>query len=150
MAKANVSDVAQYILEKLGRLTTWKLQKLCYYSQAWGLVWDEEPLFSARIEAWANGPVIPTLYEKLIGRFYVSHIAMGQPDRLKKYQEETIDIVLKVYGGKSSQWLSELTHREAPWQNARLRAGLSIGERGNAEISHDDMAEYYGGLYAQA
>ena len=34
--------------------TSWKLQKLVYYCQAWSLVWDEEPLFEARIEAWAN------------------------------------------------------------------------------------------------
>ena len=31
-------DVAQYILEKLGAMPAMKLQKLCYYSQAWSLV----------------------------------------------------------------------------------------------------------------
>ena len=42
---ANVFDVAKYILEKLGTLSTMKLQKLCYYCQAWSLVWDDTPLF---------------------------------------------------------------------------------------------------------
>jgi uncharacterized phage-associated protein len=43
---ANVHDVAAYILEKVGEpISTMKLQKLVYYSQAWHLAWDEEPLF---------------------------------------------------------------------------------------------------------
>ena len=141
-------DVAQYILSKLGKITTWKLQKLCYYSQAWSLVWDEEPLFNERIEAWANGPVIPTLYEKHRGAFYITSVE-GDPSKLSKGQRETVDAVIKWYGDKTSNWLSELTHQEAPWCNARQRAGLVPGERGNSEITLDDLAEYYGGLYAQ-
>src|SRR5689334_14747494 len=42
-----------------------KLQKLCYYAQAWSLALDGKPLFGERIEAWAHGPAIPALY----GRF---------------------------------------------------------------------------------
>ena len=30
---AHVQDVAQYILERRGEITAWKLQKLVYYSQ---------------------------------------------------------------------------------------------------------------------
>ena len=54
--KIRVFDVAAYILEQKGSMTTMKLQKLVYYSQAWSLVWDEKPLFEEAIEAWANGP----------------------------------------------------------------------------------------------
>lgn len=42
---ANVFDTAKYILEFRGKMSTMKLQKLCYYSQAWALVWDDAPLF---------------------------------------------------------------------------------------------------------
>jgi uncharacterized phage-associated protein len=31
---ASVHDVASYILHKTGSISTWKLQKLAYYSQA--------------------------------------------------------------------------------------------------------------------
>lgn len=62
MATAN--DVAQYVLEQSGKMTTIKLQKLVYYCQAWSLVWTESPLFDDRIEAWANGPVVPSLYRQ--------------------------------------------------------------------------------------
>ena len=37
-----VFDVASYILKKSGKMTTMKLQKLIYYSQAWALVWYEK------------------------------------------------------------------------------------------------------------
>jgi uncharacterized phage-associated protein len=144
---ANVVDVAQYILDQRGPITTWKLQKLCYYSQAWSLVWDDEPLFDERIEAWANGPVIPDLYSLHRSRYTVGNLG-GDAGALDADQEETVDAVLAFYGDKSSSWLSELTHREAPWLNARRRDGLGPGLRGTAEIQLDEMAEYYGGLYA--
>ena len=67
-----VHDVAAYILNKTGEITAMKLQKLVYYSQVWSLVWDEQPLFEARIEAWANGPVIPELYNEHRGQFLVN------------------------------------------------------------------------------
>ena len=35
----SIFDVAAYVLDKLGVMTTMKLEKLCYYSQAWSLVW---------------------------------------------------------------------------------------------------------------
>lgn len=144
----SVLDVASYILRKQGRMTTWKLQKLCYYSQAWSLVWDDGPLFKDRIEAWANGPVVPALYQVHKGQFSILGVD-GKPDRLAPDQVETIDAVLKVYGGKTSNWISELTHMEAPWRDARHRARLRPGDRGNAEIKRGDMAEYYGGLSAE-
>lgn len=146
---ANVFDVAQYILDKRGRLTTWKLQKLCYYSQAWSLVWDGEPLYKEKIEAWANGPVVPALYEKHRGKFYINSID-GNPQKLNRTQRETVDAVLKAYGKKPSSWLSASTHRERPWKDARSRAHLALGERGNSVIRLDDMAEYYEGLNAES
>ncbi len=56
---ADVFDVAAYILNKQGRMTTMKLQKLCYYAQAWHLVWAEKPLFDEPIQAWGEWPGMP-------------------------------------------------------------------------------------------
>lgn len=141
---ANVFDVAAYILQQRGEMTAWKLQKLVYYSQAWSLVWDEVPLFEERIEAWANGPVCPELYQVHRGHFTVTRIERGDPDGLTADQRETVEAVLRHYGDRTSQWLSDLTHREDPWRNARR--GLADGERGNVEITHGAMADYYGCL----
>ncbi len=60
----SVHDVAAIILQECGEMTAMKLQKLVYYSQAWSLVWDDAPSFPEEIQAWANGPVVPVLYEK--------------------------------------------------------------------------------------
>ena len=140
----SVYDVAQYILDKQGEMTTWKLQKLVYYSQAWSLVWDERAMFPHRIEAWANGPVSPDLYNQHRGSFLATKITGGNPRALDKDNRETVDAVLMHYGDKSSQWLSDLTHREDPWRDARR--GLADGDRGNVEITHGAMADYYGNL----
>jgi uncharacterized phage-associated protein len=141
---ASVHDVAAYILQKHGRMTAMKLQKLVYYSQAWSLVWDEAPLFLEPIEAWANGPVVRDLYEHHRGRFNVDNWPRGDPSALTADQRETIDAVLAYYGKQSSLWLSALTHEEAPWRNAR--GGLPPGAPGGHMITHEAMAEYYSSL----
>jgi uncharacterized phage-associated protein len=141
---ANVHDVAAYILQKYGgTMTSMKLQKLAYYSQAWSLVWDEEPLFSERIEAWVNGPVTPDLYDQHRGQFKVSTWP-GDPNKLEHSEKETVDAVIGFYGKRSSMELSQMTHQEDPWIKARQ--GLAPSERGNKEITLSSMAEYYGGL----
>ena len=143
---ASVFDVAAYLLEKCGSMTHMRLQKLIYYSQAWSLVWDEKPLFNDKIEAWANGPVVPSLASKLKGRFRVNknHLDKGAASNLTPAQRDTINGVLDFYGHRDAQWLSDLTHMEAPWREARK--GLAPGERGQQEISHASLAEYYGSL----
>mgnify|MGYP005853189457 CR=1 FL=1 len=142
--KTTVFDVAAYVLNKIGTLTTMKLHKLVYYCQAWSLVWDEQPLFEERIEAWANGPVVRDLFSYHKGQYYIGGVDLGNPKVLSDMQKETIDSVLNFYGDKSAQWLIELTHMEDPWKNARI--GLALTERGDQEISHESMAEYYSSL----
>jgi uncharacterized phage-associated protein len=143
---ATVFDVAKYILTLTGPITTMKLQKLVYYSQAWSLVWDEKPLFNDRIEAWANGPVTPALYYTHRGIFQIDADSIdGDIKHLTKTERETIQAVVKGYGKKSSQWLIELSHSETPWNEAR--GGLENGARGNSVISHASMAEYYSSLF---
>jgi len=140
-----VHDVAAYILAKKGQMTAMKLQKLVYYSQAWSLVWDEKPIFAEPIEAWANGPVAPALYAKHRGSFEVGALAGGSKDALSPAERETVDTVLQTYGDFTAAQLSELTHSEAPWRDAR--ESLAPGERGSKEITHADLAEFYGALY---
>lgn len=141
---ANVHDVAALILERNdGEMTAMKLEKLVYYAQAWHLVWEEKPLFDARIEAWANGPVVKELYDRHRGHFTVPSWD-GDPSALTSSEQGTIEAVLRAYGSYTAHQLSELTHREDPWRQAR--AGLRDGERGNAVISTASMHEYYHGL----
>lgn len=142
-----VFDVAAYILEKMEPMTTMKLQKLVYYSQAWSLVWDEKLLFEESIEAWANGPVVRELFDYHRGMYEISEMPIGNPRLLNQEQRETVDAVLDYYGDKSAQWLIELTHMEDPWKQARR--GLQPLERGNRVMSLDTIADYYSSLPAE-
>lgn len=153
--KVTVFDVAAFILRKCGPMSAMKLQKLVYYCQAWSLVWDGKPMFSEDIEAWANGPVVRKLYNAHRGCFKVTasthdSIKDACPEQLDADSVETIEQVLKFYGQKDAQWLSELTHKELPWIEARGRQ--ADGEYSDAVITHASMEEYYSSLldHAQA
>lgn len=137
-------DVAQFILDRLGPMPAMKLQKLVYYAHAWSLVWDEKPLFPNRIEAWANGPVIPDLYDAHRGQFEVGAVPGADVSRLTDANRKSIESVLEFYGDRSGQWLSDLTHSERPWLEARQ--GLAPGEPAHVPITDAQMAEYYGSL----
>jgi uncharacterized phage-associated protein len=137
-----------YFLEKArpNGMSTMKLQKLCYYAQAWHLAWDEVPLFSNRIEAWANGPVIREVYEGHRGEFSVSEWLSGNSANLAQSERETADAVWQNYGSMTGHQLSILTHSEAPWRDAR--SGLSDTTRSNREITQESLQDYYGALAA--
>ena len=144
---ASVADVAAYVLEEHGPLTAMKLHKLLYYAQAWHLVWDEEPLFEERIEAWANGPVVPAIYRQHRGQFRIDSWD-GDAGNLVPNEAESVDVVLEDYGHMSAHDLSVLSHREAPWRDAR--GDLRQGERSTEEITTAAMHEYYDGLLDEA
>ncbi|MBA3021267.1 Panacea domain-containing protein [Propionicimonas sp.] len=142
---AAVLDVATFILHEHGPMTAMKLQKLVYYSQSWHLVWEDCELFPERIEAWANGPVVPDLYREHRRQFRLSESDIsGNPAMLDKPEKSTVMAVLKYYGKLSAQQLSDLTHSEEPWKGAR--EGYGPGERSYDIIPLSAMAEYYGSL----
>lgn len=143
----SVHDVAAYILKKMGPMTTWKLQKLVYYSQAWSLVWDEDELFPEECRAWANGPVVTELYNTHRGQFRIESLEVGDPSALTDDQAESVDAVLEYYGGRTPRWLRELTHLEDPWINARGDA--AEGQRSDEIIPKQAMVDYYSKIEKQ-
>src|SRR6266540_5577635 len=68
----------------------------------------------------------------------------GDSDALDEGEAESVRAVLDYYGDWPAHQLSELTHREAPWRDAR--AGLAPGERGEREIPQTVLYEFYDGL----
>jgi uncharacterized phage-associated protein len=141
---ADVFDVSQYILARRGEMTAMKLQKLVYYSQAWHIAWTDNVLFENRIEAWADGPVCIDLFKHHRGVFRVSKLRKGQADHLTDDEKDTVERVLSFYGEKSPQWLSDLTHIEDPWKEARQ--GIPDRAVSNNEITPRSMGSYYASL----
>lgn len=142
----SIFDVAGYILEKLGGTTSMKLQKLCYYAQAWSLAWDDVPLFSDDFQAWAGGPVCPELFDKHRGRFELPADFFGEVDAgiFTDTQRETLDAVIRDYRDMEPFELSDLTHQEMPWRSARV--GVPTGERGTSVMDKEVIRDYYAGL----
>lgn len=143
---ATVFGVAEYILEQVGFVSTMKLQKLMYYSQAYSLVHYGKPLFGEDFEAWANGPVCPDLFRIHRGKFVVGPGELSYPEspRTTEVSVEArgaIDHVLKTLGSYSGRKLSGLTHCEKPWLEAR--AGVKEGERCNTVITKEAIRRYY-------
>lgn len=141
---ANVIDVAAYVLEQIGSVTTMKLQKLVYYSQARSLVKCDKPLFADEIQAWANGPVSPRLYRVHSGKYMIGKGALGSAgaaDNLSPHEKAIADDVIRELGSYSGEQLRALTHNELPWQEARK--GYAPGQICNVPISVDSMKRYY-------
>jgi uncharacterized phage-associated protein len=132
---ASARDVAMYLLSK-GTPQGLCLQKLLYYSQAWALVWNEQPLFPDKIRAWDLGPVVGDLWhDAKSGRLG------GDPARLTDVERATVDAVFDYYGHRPAEWLSELTHRERPWADVYVRE-----VRPCRIITHEAMRQYYGAV----
>lgn len=143
---ATVFDVTKYILHECGKMSTWKLQKLCYYSQAWHLAWTGLPMFGEEFEAWANGPVCPELFHAHQGKFSVdiNDFSKGTPENLTEDEKDSVNVVIRDYGDMAPYDLRELSHSEAPWKDARN--GLPDGAKCRTVITKESMGEYYGSL----
>jgi uncharacterized phage-associated protein len=146
MSKQNTSlDVAQYFLAKAledGELVSQlKMQKLVYYAYVWTLVRNGAALFEEPIEAWANGPVVPQLYEALrsygsspIDEKFLEGIE-SYDELVKKFDPEvleTLDEVYENYMTKTAFELVVMTHEEEPWKQAR--AGLGPKDRSSNKL----------------
>ena len=76
------------------------------------------------------------------GRFVVdSDFLAGHPScDFDSDAIETMNSVLDYYGDKEPQWLSDLTHKEAPWKEARV--GVPTGFPCSAVITKESMQQY--------
>lgn len=143
-ASVGALDVAAYILDKFGELDAMRLQKLTYYSQAWYLAWKGEPLFNDPIEAWANGPVVRRLYREHRGQFVLqAGVIPGVPDKLSSDQKRVIDSVCSSYGNLTGWQLSQLSHEEFPWVEARRRAKVQDGDPSTERIDPEDILTFF-------
>ena len=67
MPPFDAKAIANFLLalDEMGHaLTPMKLQKLVYFSHGWHLAMLNSALIDENVEAWAFGPVIPSLYHE--------------------------------------------------------------------------------------
>lgn len=139
---ATVIDVAAYILREYGPMTTMKLQKLVFYSQAESLSRHGRPLFSDDFQAWRGGPVCTTLYAQHRGKFIIRDGELPAiHGMLNGTEQNIIDTVCSVLAAQTGNQLSARTHSERPWIEARN--GLPASAPCNTVISKSSMESYY-------
>lgn len=145
----NVRNIANWFLSK-SPMTHKKIQKLCYYAQAWYCtLYDGTPLFEDEIQAWVHGPVIVSLYPDFADyrwceipqkNFDVSILS----DKIL----DVLEAVYNTYGDFTGDQLERLTHSEEPWKEAR--GDLKPWEPCDNPISCQSMRKYYSKQYEQA
>lgn len=145
----SVFDIANYFLSK-EPMTNKKLQKLCYYTQAWYLALNNERLFNSNFEAWIHGPVCPELYHNFKNYGYNEIPQLNiMPENLQhdQYILSFLEQIYKLYGSLNGNQLEELSHSEYPWKNAR--GNIGSWKSCNNIIDNEDMRYYYYKKYCQ-
>ncbi len=152
---ATALDVATWFLCDIDRsagdsITHLKLQKLVYNAQVWSLTLFEKPLFSEDMQAWAHGPVAPSVYDAFSREGWN---ALDTPDRaldgcFDVDQVALLAEVADVYGNFSARQLENMTHADASWREAR--GGLPDEAPSTAIISKEAMKNFYRALKDRA
>lgn len=135
----NVKTLAKYFLSKES-MTHKKLQKLCYYAQAWHLTLYDTELVDTQFEAWVHGPVSPELYHEYKHYRWNDIEACEQP-YVEQENAEFIDMIYDTFGPYTGDDLEYITHQEDPWRNAR--SGKEPWETSNTVITYQSMKEFY-------
>lgn len=141
------------------RLRIVRLHKLVYFAHGWFLGFEDgKPLVDEALEAWAWGPVFPSLYRKLAGHAGedISQVMAGSPVVSDEDTRDFIDMIWKAYRPLRTIHLSAMAHQKgSPWYNTVtevlgkedtsvdfLRQALPVG----LVIPRGTMQEYFGGM----
>ncbi len=142
--------VISYIFKKAEEVTPLALQKMLYYVQGIYMAVIGKEMFEEDCEAWAHGPVYPRVYE-VFRTFKFNPI---EDDRFAMFQnrfmelsadeKKVIDAVIDSFGMYSGKTLEKITHKETPWQEARV--GCLPEETSNVVIPKSAIKEYFSKL----
>lgn len=144
--KYSVFDIANWFLLK-ENMTHKKVQKLCYYAQAWCFALKGYRLINADFQAWIHGPVCPALYERFKGFGYETiKIKTNYLPHIDSEDIRLLEDVWDTYGDKTGNALEALSHRELPWIEARR--GFNNSERCAVVINPESMKKYYRSIYS--
>lgn len=132
-----VKDVAQFIFTEYKALShqvidEMKLHKLLYFAQRECLAITGEPLFKENFEGWKYGPVCREIREE-----YTEDGMNVKTNPLSLEAAYIVKNVILTYGEYASWKLSELSHNEISWKNARI--GLGENENGNKVLALNDI-----------
>lgn len=133
----SILDVARLFLS-YESMTHKKLEKLCYYAQAWHYTLTGKRLVCNEFQAWVHGPVCPELYLQFRKWGYMDIPQVEGPVNLaNKRSQEIVELVYRTYGHLTGDQLEALATSESPWN--RARKGYHIGQYCVEPIDMEDM-----------
>lgn len=133
----HIIDVAAYICDEYRRqqcshICETKLHKLLYLCQREMLAIVNEPMFEEPFEAWVHGPVSTAVRSHFLNSRM--NVKTKEVSNDAKY---VVNNVIATYGGYTATQLSDLTHAESSWINARV--GYEPNEAGKEYLALDDI-----------
>lgn len=140
----SITDVAAYILERTGTITTMQLHQLAFYAQAEHLVKHQgAPLFPEDFYAWRSGSVCPLLFILHRNKFIIrpGELPQGNPDRLSDKDKNCIIRVCTALGHMTGAELGGRVCSEDPWVHARGKQ--KAHDPGDTLIPKIAMGVYY-------
>lgn len=144
--RRKIDLIAQYILSKSGDITPLALQKLLYYSQSFYFALFKKSLFDDDCQAWAHGPVYPSVYYKYKEYGYdpiEKNIDEFELDFTELLADEItfLNAVISSFGCYSGDILRSMTHCELPWIEAR--GSLKPSDRSVSTIKRNTINSYF-------
>lgn len=132
-----ILDIAKFLFDEYKKLSgeaidEMKLHKLLYFAQREALAITGKPLFRGEMQGWKYGPVSPELRS-----CFAKDGLNAKTEEIGPEAAYIAKNVLLEYGSIASWRLSELTHKEISWINAR--EGLSPEDSGNEVIKLEDI-----------
>lgn len=132
-----IIDTAAYVTRRYTELTNevldeMKLHKLLYFIQRESLAITGEPAFDGVFEGWKFGPVCREVRTNFCEGEIVCHTS-DISDQLKYIANN----VIIEYGSLAAWKLSELSHKDVAWKNARR--GLAPDENGSVALELEDI-----------
>lgn len=144
----SIKKVAKWFLKKES-MTHRKLQKLCYYSEAWSIALQKRKLFNdTYFEGWVYGPVSPELYDtyKEYGWLEIPKVEEKEEIILSDILE-LLNLVYGTYKDFDGIELSELAHNEKPWIESR--EGYETYTGCNTRLNIETIYEYYNSIISK-
>lgn len=138
LIKKSIQDVANYFLwfanEHNDLITHLKLQKLCFFAEAFYLAKHGKGIVGAPFQAWKHGPVNVDIWERF--KKYSFKPINDEYPRLNPEEEDPFSFqyekptfskqeefilkeVIRNFWNKTAWDLECLTHKHLPWQSAR-------------------------------
>lgn len=147
-ASREIADFILYLSGCEGKpITPMQLLKLAYISHGWMLGLYGRALTSETAEAWAYGPVLPSIYHdfKRYGGGNIKDCPSSAPGGFDPPESSVIRQVWKGYSRYDGVQLSALTHKPGtPWDVTRRESGAG------APIPNELIARHYQSLIQKA